>query len=767
MTLLAPVIANSAVIYVNSAATGANNGTSWTNAYTHLQSALAAANASDEIWVAQGVYKPGHPGESRTNTFMINDDVSLYGGFAGGETHLSQRDWSNHVTVLSGDLAGNDTTDVHGVVMDWSDIVGSDNCYEVVTPWNVICVIDGFTITGGLEDPSDERCLPNQCGAGILAAWGDLTLRNAVLRGNYGNARPGGAIYFWEGGGTVSNVQFIGNAGCQGGAVHVRLCAVRFDNVLFRDNHAQDLTGQSGTALVGAGGLFVSGSGNVVVNSQFISNSVVNDGGGLYAFNGMTVSNVLFQGNTAPGTGGGMYDEQGSQLTDVQFLDNWGGYGGGGLYNQGGGGVHTRILFQGNSSTMGGGVCSFQGDMMFINCRFLSNHAGEYGGGFWGQNTTPTFIDSVFQGNICNTDQSWHMGGGMFFGVGAHGTLIGVTVCSNVNGGVLGYDPPTDYGTSFDIRNSIIWGNTRANLNVTNVTARYSIIGASQSVWRCDHVFNVNPQFADAAHGNLHLLPTSPAIDAGDNLVTNPVLRPTDLDGNARCVDITFVTNTGNGASPFVDMGAYEAQMGPFVIALNKGPEGGGATSGGGSYSFGATVTVAAVHADDYRFVNWCEGAQEMCCMTAYTFIATAPQTLMAVFDPILTSNNVSTAWYRSYGLGPTTGAAWTPAQWAAFDGVSSSGNGTPNWNAYYADLNPTNPASKFMVTAFSSAGPMQVYFTPSSTGRIYTLEYCTSPSAGAWKEVSGQVDIPGGTNCLSDDTTKPERFYRLSVELP
>ena len=51
------LIINAQITYVNLNATGANNGTSWTDAYTDLHSATYNTT-SGEIWVAKGTYIP-------------------------------------------------------------------------------------------------------------------------------------------------------------------------------------------------------------------------------------------------------------------------------------------------------------------------------------------------------------------------------------------------------------------------------------------------------------------------------------------------------------------------------------------------------------------------------------------------------------------------------------------------------------------------------------------------------------------------------------
>src|SRR5262245_14746317 len=67
-------------LYVNGSADGADTGTNWADAFTSLQSALAASHPGDQIWVARGTYKPTITADRKVS-FALRDGVSVYGGF--------------------------------------------------------------------------------------------------------------------------------------------------------------------------------------------------------------------------------------------------------------------------------------------------------------------------------------------------------------------------------------------------------------------------------------------------------------------------------------------------------------------------------------------------------------------------------------------------------------------------------------------------------------------------------------------------------------
>src|SRR5260221_10649616 len=138
------------IYYVKSDASGANNGTSWTDAYTDLQTAISAASSGDEIWVAAGTYKPT-PTTDRTISFTLKEGVGIYGGFAGTKTLLQQPHPSTNFTNFSGDIGA------AGI---------ADNSYHVLLGGGTdnTAILDAFTITAG----NANTTYPNDIGGGMV-----------------------------------------------------------------------------------------------------------------------------------------------------------------------------------------------------------------------------------------------------------------------------------------------------------------------------------------------------------------------------------------------------------------------------------------------------------------------------------------------------------------------------------------------------------------------------------------------------------------------
>jgi hypothetical protein len=353
----------SKTIFVNAAAIGSHTGTSWGTAYTSLQQALDGAVSGDQIWVAKGTYKPsvvraGTTG-SRNRTFTLKDGVAIYGGFAGSETLLNQRNSALNVSVLSGDIG----------------TIGSagDNVYHVVWALSVTstCILDGFTILGG----NANAAYPDYWGAGLYLANSGPTLRNLVISGNSAGY-AGGGVFNDHGAPSLTKVTFNKNhAGQLGGGMFSLVGNLTMNSLIFTGNTVGSTVDASG------GGLYVSAGVASLINATFSANTAggmgaFRSGGGL-AVNGSTatLANVTFNGNKAD-TGGAVYIESSSpQLTNVTFSSN-------------------------SALSSGGAIDNWGSSPRLTNVTFSNNSAGDAGGHMYNRSSSNAIIvNSIFAGS--------------------------------------------------------------------------------------------------------------------------------------------------------------------------------------------------------------------------------------------------------------------------------------------------------------------------------------------------------------------------------
>ncbi len=188
-----PARADPLVRYVRPGGTG--DCSDWDHA-CDLQAALAIAVSGDQVWAAEGVYYPG-PAGTRTATFTLKSGVAIYGGFAGDETGLDQRDIPAHPTILSGDIDQNDTnTDGNYIAETYADIQGQ-NAYHVVYSSGAAgsARLDGFYVTAGQAFGT----YPANDGGGIYNTTNSSpSLAHLVLSGNWA-LHDGGGMADYDG----------------------------------------------------------------------------------------------------------------------------------------------------------------------------------------------------------------------------------------------------------------------------------------------------------------------------------------------------------------------------------------------------------------------------------------------------------------------------------------------------------------------------------------------------------------------------------------
>ncbi|MFC1795134.1 hypothetical protein ACFL3Q_16305, partial [Planctomycetota bacterium] len=249
--LWAATTATGKTIYVDDNAVGANDGSSWADAYNYLQDALADADSAEkpvEIRVTQGTYTPdrgggnipGDRGAAFINiraTFKLIDGVTLKGGFAGfGEPDPNAWDVDLYETALSGDLLGNDI-EVENPEDLLDEPTRAENSFHVVTSRedNPTAVLDGFTIVGGNANGSyDHSSAAGLDNGNVFGGGSSITVLNCTFTRNSANGGGGG----------------MENRGC--------------NPILINCTFTKNLAGYSG-----GGGMYNQGSSPILVDCVF------------------------------------------------------------------------------------------------------------------------------------------------------------------------------------------------------------------------------------------------------------------------------------------------------------------------------------------------------------------------------------------------------------------------------------------------------------------------------------------------------------------
>jgi len=433
------------VIYVDVDAAGANNGSSWADAYKHLQDALSAAWSGDEIRVAQGIYKPDRgagvtPGD-RTANFGLECGLIVNGGYAGfGEPNPNVRDIDLYETILSGDVMGNDRE-----VSDPCDLLDeptrADNSYHVVTSYenDTTSVLDGFTITAG------------------NANWRRDSLSH------------GGGMYNESGSPTVIKCNFRLNSARRGGGMFNSnqddICNPSLKECTFYKNFAQN-GGGGGMYNYGNYGYYRRGPYPKLVNCIFSENSTEHNGGGMCNWDcSPTLIDCLFINNSALKAGGGLCNDGAcdTKIINCKFIANLAGSGGG-MYNWGDPEYEcypslNNCIFSDNvGGARGGGIFSYGYCYLTLRgCRFNCNMS-EFGGGIsnYGQ-CSGVITNCVLGGNLADS------GGGIYQCCPPYRPGFNLSNCTFIgnsanNGSGLVCDLGGKYNYStYRIANCILW----------------------------------------------------------------------------------------------------------------------------------------------------------------------------------------------------------------------------------------------------------------------------------------------------------------------
>ena len=226
--------------YVDLNATGANNGSSWADAFTNLQAGIDATAAGQSVFVAKGVYTAPAFG-----SFDIKEGVKIYGSFQGTETTLGDR--------IFGTNAG-----------DTSVLKGDDMIVYSLNLTNA-SILDGFKITDGQTGIFNDNSNPSLsnltvtliAGNGIFNMDSNPTISNSIISANEVNG-----IFNFNSSPTLTNVLISGNE--ENGIENIDNSALILKNVTITGNLLAGIANDDNSTVVAHNSIILGNTSGII-----------------------------------------------------------------------------------------------------------------------------------------------------------------------------------------------------------------------------------------------------------------------------------------------------------------------------------------------------------------------------------------------------------------------------------------------------------------------------------------------------------------------
>jgi|GEM_PF-5956180 len=364
---------------------------------------------------------------------------------------------------------------------------------------------------------------------------------------SFENNHDGGGLYN-SGVATILDSSFTGNRAPLLGSGIYNTGTLTITNTLFNQNF-------SDAPESGGGAIFNGMEGVVTVDNSIFDSNASSFGAAIYNMGYVSLSDGDFANNSAAGNAGAIYSVGSLEIADTTFENNNAATVGGAIVAQGIFSM-TGGRFEGNTSQAGGGAIAAVGQVDLRNLIFIDNSSVGPGGAIIAAGSNSPFDESVIlvSNSLLVNNRSDFNGGAIYAGGNVYITNSTFTENSAIEGSAV-YNLS---GFSATISNTIIWNDSIAIEDNSDVNINYSII---QGGFDGDNNLDVDPEFLDPEEGDYSLGFESPAIDAGSNRLAGLAgLSSFDFDivGEARFSDHPFIEDTGDGAEPVIDIGAYE-----------------------------------------------------------------------------------------------------------------------------------------------------------------------------------------------------------------